>query len=84
MSVVSTRIRKLNQLNQLMYEGNSSRKKLDWIQKQQAARCKKQEATKVIPPEKNENGYRNSKQQDAKSKKQQMFDQRPYLFVLVA
>ena len=40
-SVLSIRIRKLNQLNQFMYEGNTSRKELGWIQKQQAARCKK-------------------------------------------
>ena len=55
-SVLSIRIRKLNQLNQFMYEGNTSRKELGWIQKQQ----------------------------DARSKNQQMLDQRPYLFVLVS
>ena len=43
------RIRKLNYLNQLMYEGNTSGKELGWIQEQQAARGKKQEATNVGP-----------------------------------
>ena len=49
MGVLSTRILKLNQLNQFMYKGSTSTKVLGWLQEQQAACGKKQETTNVGP-----------------------------------